>query len=73
MECLKMSGKCLDDNDKLTILVMMGDSEFINFFKRKVEIGSRLHCLSGADKTNLQISSSVAGLKTVREADEGAD
>lgn len=40
MECLKESGKVADDNDKLTIFVMVGARRKAHCFRMDVGIGS---------------------------------
>jgi hypothetical protein len=63
MDCLKEVGKEPVARDKLTMLAMVGARAEMHFFKRHVGIGSRSHCLSGAARISLVISSTVAGWK----------
>jgi hypothetical protein len=68
MDCLKVEGKEPVAKDALTILVMVGARIGRHFFRRLVGIGSRSHCLLGADWMRCVISSTVAGWKDARLA-----
>jgi hypothetical protein len=48
-DCLKVEGKEPVAKDALTMLVMVGARIGRDFFRRVVRIGSRSHCLLGAD------------------------
>ena len=68
MDCLKTEGKEPEAREMLTILVMAGAKIDRHFLSREVGIGSRSHCLSGADLIRRVISSTVAGWKDVKLA-----
>lgn len=50
------------------ILVMVGARTEMHFLSREVGIGSRSHCLLGADFIRHVISSTVGGRKEVKSA-----
>lgn len=68
MDRLKLAGKEPDARDKLTMLVMVGARIGRHFLSRLVGIGSRSHCLFGADLMAVIISSTVAGMKVAKLA-----
>ena len=68
IDCLKFDGKVPVASERLTILVIVGARTCKDFFNRAVGIGSRSHCLSGADLISRVISSTVAGLKQEKTA-----
>jgi hypothetical protein len=68
MDCLKADGNEPVAREILTMLVIAGASTVRHFFNRDVGIGSRSHCLSGADLMRRVISSTVAGWKDVKLA-----
>jgi hypothetical protein len=68
MDSLKFDGNLPEASDILTMLVMVGARTGKHFFKREVGIGSRSHCLSGADRISRIISSTVAGVKDEKVA-----
>ena len=58
-----MHGKVPVDRERLTMVVIIGRIVAETCFKRKVGIGSRLHCLLGEACKSLAISSIDAGGK----------
>ena len=67
-DCLKFGGKEPEARDILTMLVIVGARTDRQFLRRDVGIGSRSHCLFGADLTRHVISSMVARRKDVNLA-----
>ena len=69
---LNTSGKDPVARELLMMLVIVGARTDKHFLSRPVGIGSRSHCLSGADFTSFTISSMVAGSnKCKTEGGEG--
>lgn len=66
VDCLKFAGNVPVAREMLTMLVMVGARTGKHFLSKDVGIGSRSHCLSGADLTRSVISSTVAGLKDAK-------
>ena len=60
-DCLKCTGKVPVDRERLTMVVIIGRIVAETSFKRKVEMGSMLHCLLGEACKSLAISSIDAG------------
>jgi hypothetical protein len=68
MDCLKFAGKEPVAREMLTMLVMVGARTDKHVLSKEVGIGSRSHCLLGADWIRRVISSTVAGWKDVKLA-----
>ena len=60
-DCLKCMGKVPVDRERLTMVVIIGRIVAETSFRRKVGIGSMLHCLLGEACKSLAISSIDAG------------